>query len=281
MQKSLKIMQNLQEKQQIATDIAEYLEKGDLQRIYYLMLMTGYPPADAMRFLFNLRNSDTRANNVSIRKQLIDTLKNVFRKITTDQVLYMRARSLANNKNFNVFESVQPFMEGIEPIEERRLFRKLKSINSYKNKLSNFIVNFSEELQGVAGTQLGTVQGTGTTNGIDSYDPLLGSKRKKTMIRRTGKMLGNPYFKVESSGYSLAINGELPKEIKEALDETGIVVLENQDTEEMMFLLSEKLDPVGKEDDDIDNDGDSDETDSYLKNRRKKVSEIIKKKKKH
>jgi hypothetical protein len=272
---------NLEEKKQLATDITDFLEKGDLQKIYYLMLMTGYPPADAMQFLFNLRNSDTRANVVTIRNQLIGTLKNVFKKITNDQILYMRARSLANTKNFNVFENVQPYTKDMEPIEERRLFRKLKSINSYKNKLSDFIVNFSEELQGVAGTQLGTVQGTGTTNGIDSYDPLLGSKRKKNMIRRTGKMVGNPYFKVESQGYSLAINGELPQEIKEALDETGIVVLENEDTEEMMFLLSEKLDPVGKEDNDIDNDGDSDKTDSYLKNRRKTVSEIIKKKRKN
>jgi hypothetical protein len=36
-----------------------------------------------------------------------------------------------------------------------------------------------------------------------------------------------------------------------------------------------KLDPVGKEDDDIDNDGDSDETDSYLLNRRKVRSDEI------
>lgn len=39
----------------------------------------------------------------------------------------------------------------------------------------------------------------------------------------------------------------------------------------------EKMDPVGKEDDDVDNDGDSDETDDYLKNRREKVSKAIKK----
>jgi hypothetical protein len=30
----------------------------------------------------------------------------------------------------------------------------------------------------------------------------------------------------------------------------------------------EKLDPVGQEDDDVDNDGDSDASDSYLKKRR-------------
>jgi len=40
-------------------------------------------------------------------------------------------------------------------------------------------------------------------------------------------------------------------------------------------LLGEKLDPVGKEDGDIDNDGDSDKTDKYLKNRRDKISAAI------
>jgi hypothetical protein len=37
-----------------------------------------------------------------------------------------------------------------------------------------------------------------------------------------------------------------------------------------------KLDPVGKEDDDIDNDGDVDKSDSYLKNRRKAIGKAMK-----
>ena len=45
-------------------------------------------------------------------------------------------------------------------------------------------------------------------------------------------------------------------------------------------LTQEKLDPVGKEDDDIDNDGDVDKTDKYLANRRKAVSKAIAKQKK-
>jgi len=45
-------------------------------------------------------------------------------------------------------------------------------------------------------------------------------------------------------------------------------------------LTKEKLDPVGKEDDDIDNDGDVDKTDDYLKNRRKAISKAIEKQKK-
>ena len=41
-------------------------------------------------------------------------------------------------------------------------------------------------------------------------------------------------------------------------------------------ITGEALDPVGKEDDDIDNDGDVDKTDDYLKNRRKAISKAIK-----
>ena len=38
---------------------------------------------------------------------------------------------------------------------------------------------------------------------------------------------------------------------------------------------TEKLDPVGKEDDDVDNDGDTDSSDEYLKNRRKKIGQAM------
>ena len=43
-------------------------------------------------------------------------------------------------------------------------------------------------------------------------------------------------------------------------------------------IFKEKMDPVGKEDKDIDNDGDHDSTDKYLLNRRKAVSKAIAKK---
>ena len=42
------------------------------------------------------------------------------------------------------------------------------------------------------------------------------------------------------------------------------------------IIKFEKLDPVGKADDDIDNDGDTDDSDKYLKNRRKKISKSMK-----
>lgn len=43
------------------------------------------------------------------------------------------------------------------------------------------------------------------------------------------------------------------------------------------YDLDEALDPVGKEDDDIDNDGDTDDSDDYLKKRRAAISKSMKK----
>jgi hypothetical protein len=45
-------------------------------------------------------------------------------------------------------------------------------------------------------------------------------------------------------------------------------------------FMPEALDPVGQEDDDVDNDGDSDKSDEYLKKRRKAVGAAIDKRKK-
>lgn len=39
--------------------------------------------------------------------------------------------------------------------------------------------------------------------------------------------------------------------------------------------FNEGMDPVGKEDEDVDNDGDSDESDEYLSNRREKIGKAM------
>jgi hypothetical protein len=49
--------------------------------------------------------------------------------------------------------------------------------------------------------------------------------------------------------------------------------------EEVVQEAKAKLDPVGKEDDDVDNDGDTDAADKYLKKRRQAISKAVKKEK--
>ena len=46
--------------------------------------------------------------------------------------------------------------------------------------------------------------------------------------------------------------------------------------ESIDMFYEKKLDPVGQEDGDIDNDGDEDDTDKYLLNRRKKIGQAMK-----
>lgn len=62
--------------------------------------------------------------------------------------------------------------------------------------------------------------------------------------------------------------------LKEQLNEKLTKIL-SEKFEAYAPTLFEKLDAVGQEDEDIDNDGDSDETDSYLKNRREAIGKAI------
>ena len=80
------------------------------------------------------------------------------------------------------------------------------------------------------------------------------------------------------------------KYLKEMMEETRMkpvdkeykndkmVALKEAIKAEVRSIISEKMDPVGKEDDDINNDGKVDKTDDYLANRRKAVSKAIGKK---
>ena len=52
------------------------------------------------------------------------------------------------------------------------------------------------------------------------------------------------------------------------------------DKDDVVNIQKEKLDPVGKEDDDINNDGKVDNTDKYLANKRKAIAKAILKSKK-
>ena len=79
------------------------------------------------------------------------------------------------------------------------------------------------------------------------------------------------------------------KYLKEMMEETRMkpvdkeykndkmVALKEAIKAEVRSIISEKMDPVGKEDDDINNDGKVDKTDDYLANLRKALGDAIKK----
>ena len=65
---------------------------------------------------------------------------------------------------------------------------------------------------------------------------------------------------------------------KELLMKESIRALLQAELAELKEASKKKLDPVGKEDKDIDNDGDHDKSDKYLLNRRKTVAKAMGKK---
>ena len=80
--------------------------------------------------------------------------------------------------------------------------------------------------------------------------------------------------KMEKEGYDVEAAEALWSEVAEKLEKLG-------EMDGAKFkVIGEKLDPVGKADKDIDNDGDTDKSDKFLHARRKKITKILSMKKK-
>jgi len=89
----------------------------------------------------------------------------------------------------------------------------------------------------------------------------------------------------EGARKALAIGNQVAEELQAEYDledievtdlENGIVQVFAVSDDFINKTMSEKLDPVGKEDKDINNDGKVDKTDKYLANRRKAIAKNIK-----
>lgn len=69
---------------------------------------------------------------------------------------------------------------------------------------------------------------------------------------------------------------EFKNSAKEIVNNPGEAMEPREEKKLASGITQEKLDPVGQEDDDINNDGKVDKTDKYLKNKREKISKAIK-----
>ena len=88
------------------------------------------------------------------------------------------------------------------------------------------------------------------------------------------KHKGLPEKKTKKEDYDVDTANQLWSEVGERLEKLG-------EMDDAKFkVIGEKMDPVGKEDSDVNNDGKSDNQDKFLKGRRSKVSKIIAAKKK-
>jgi hypothetical protein len=101
----------------------------------------------------------------------------------------------------------------------------------------------------------------------ESYTEL--SILKKRIARDTKKMKSLPDFHPQKKKIAILVAKD-----KKRLDDLFKKQFKNEE-----FELEEKMDPVGKADADIDNDGDVDSSDKYLHARRKAISKAMKKRK--
>ena len=117
--------------------------------------------------------------------------------------------------------------------------------------------------------------------GIRDKDPEKGTKERKARLekKRGMKVDDHPEYKkgVEAPKEKLKTDRDgyrVPQKDADAARERLLAKARAKRAK-----MSEALDPVGQEDADIDNDGDTDKTDKYLHNRRKAIGKAIKKKK--
>lgn len=102
------------------------------------------------------------------------------------------------------------------------------------------------------------------------------NKITKSLVHHIEKQEKSNKFKGDKT--DAALFDKVGKMLKRHVGQT----LEEADVEKMMEEMEceecyeEALDPVGKEDADINNDGKVDKTDKYLKNRREKIGQAMK-----
>ncbi len=138
----------------------------------------------------------------------------------------------------------------------------------------------------------GNLSRTALSKGLDSKEGSKAQKRSEKIVstitsKKERERMNDIGMMRNIQKNSYEPQGEVVDEMMRNKD-TGLPIglktppttkkVEKQMTPKDRYKIPEGMDPVGKEDKDIDNDGDHDSTDKYLLNRRKAVSKAIAKK---
>jgi hypothetical protein len=121
------------------------------------------------------------------------------------------------------------------------------------------------------------------SEGVRDEDPEKGTKERKARLekKRGMKLDDHPQYKKVEEGTGMHRDAKTGEVVDKA--EVGKTYYPNMPKKKSSVALrkekmKEALDPVGKEDKDIDNDGDHDKSDKYLLNRRKAIGKAMGKK---
>ena len=143
------------------------------KQLYFLLNLAGFSSIDAQKVIWDLNYARIRTSNPKVRAQLLSFLRNLIDTITADPILYSRMRSLAVGKKLG------------------GLALNVKEDMSYGASAgeANGVAMGGSSLQGVLGTSLGVPYSGPSTDGIDSYDTILGSiiRRQKIKTKRKKK----------------------------------------------------------------------------------------------
>ena len=140
------------------------------------------------------------------------------------------------------------------------------------------------------GSSYGITRGSGKPSGaMAAFGKKKKEEEEKAPRRQKGAMAydGPNKERSEAADRILEKTRKKREKMKESRNNYGIPIglkpsttkkVEKAMTPEQRYKIPEAMDAVGKEDKDIDNDGDSDKTDKYLLNRRKAIGKAIAKK---
>jgi len=145
----------------------------DPTKFFYLLTTAGYNGIEARKLIWDLQYAKMRSADPKVRAKLLKFLSNLIQTITTDKILYSRLIGMGLNRN------LKPLLSGI------------KEDMSYGASAgeANGVAMGGSSLQGVLGTNLGVPYSGPSTDGIDSYDTILGSiiRRQKIKTKRKKK----------------------------------------------------------------------------------------------
>lgn len=171
----------------------------------------------------------------------------------------MKLRDLLSENKFKLNEGwvqeEQP--QGLTTEDKRAFLESVGSFNSYGKSIyreADF-KSMTEEI----GKMIEMAKSVALQEG-DWFDGIT--------VNRHMKGLGESYKIFEKTAKEMHV---LQQRMEACYEDIGGTLGKYFDIKE----LAEKLDPVGKEDDDVDNDGDVDDSDSYLSNRRDVISKAI------
>ena len=180
------------------------------------------------------------------------------------------SQKLAQNEGVDMKNiSLLGIVEDLVPVKEREesinKFEVIEAVRNYQRIggqlfKDNGIIEVAKQLVGIAESAQNHVL-TETDDWFDAVSVKRNMKELKGMTSQFKKAA------LEANAVNERLNA--------LYEDMGNILNRYYDIDEA------KLDPVGKEDGDIDNDGDEDDSDRYLKKRRDAISKAIKKEDKH